>query len=148
MYHRKFLDNFTKRWRNEYLLDLKEVTTTKVGKDQPHISVGDMVILKNENTKRCFWKTCKVIELIPGRDNVVRAAKIRVPTEKGTTILFHPLRLLIPSEISCAPAEILTVGNPGKSGEDMVNSSAGINLNCRPRRNAAIIGEIRREDNS
>ena len=148
MYHRKLLDNFTKRWRNEYLLDLREVTTTKVGKDQPHISVGDMVILKNENTKCCFWKTCKVVELIQGRDNVVRAAKIRVHTEKGTTILSRPLRLLIPLEISCAAAEILTVENPGKSGKDMVNSGTGSNVNYRPRRNAAIIGEIRRKDTS
>ena len=82
------------------------MTTTKVGKDQPHNSVGDMVIHKNENTKH-FWKTCKVVELIQGRDNVVRAAKIRVPAEKGTTILSRPLRLLIPLEISCAPVEIL-----------------------------------------
>ena len=67
MYHRKLLDNFTKRWRNEYLLDLREVTTNKISKGQPHISVGDIVILKNENTKRCFWKTCKVVELIKGR---------------------------------------------------------------------------------
>ena len=87
-------------------------------------------------------------ELIQDRDNVVRVAKIRVPTKKGTTIFSHPLRLLIPLEISCAPAEILTVGNPGKSGKDMVNSGTGINVNCRPHRNAAIIGEIRRRENS
>ena len=148
MYHRKLLDNFTKRWRNEYLLDLREVTTTKVEKGQPHISVGDMVILKNENTKRCFWKTCKVVELIKGKDNVVRAAKIRVPTEKGTTVLSRPLRLLIPLEISCAPAEVLAVENPGKSGMDVVNPGTGISTNCRPRRNAAIIGELLRKDNS
>ena len=42
-------------------------------------------------------------------------------------------------------AEILTVGNPGKSGKDMVNSGTGINVSCRPRRNAATIGEIRRK---
>ena len=147
MYHRKLLDNFTKRWRNEYLLDLREVTTNKVNKGQPHISVGDIVILKNENTKRCFWKTCKVVELIKGRDNVLRTAKIRVPTEKGTTILSRPLRLLIPLEISCAPAEVLTVENPGKSGKDMVDPGTVINVSSRPRRNAAVIGEIRRKDN-
>ena len=82
-----------KKWRNEYFLDLSEVTTTKVGKDQPHISVGDMVIFKNQNTKCCFWKTCRVVELIQGRDNVVCAAKSRVPNEKGTTLLFHLLHL-------------------------------------------------------
>ena len=148
MYHRKLLDNFTKRWRNEYQLDLRELTTTKVERGQPHISVGDMVILKNENTKRCFWKTCKVVELIKGKDNVFRAAKIRVAIEKGTTVLSRPLRLLIPLEISCAPAEVLAVENPGKSGMDVVNPSTGISTYCRPRRNAAIIGEILRKDNS
>ena len=77
---------------------------------------------------------------------MVRAAKIRVPTEKGTTILSRPLRLLIPLEIPCAAAEILTVENPGKSGKDIVNPGTGSNVNYRPRRNAAIIGEIRRKD--
>ena len=124
------------------------MTTTKVKRGQPHISVGDMVILKNENTKRCFWKTCKVVELIKGKDNVVRAAKIRVPNEKGTTVLYRSLRLSIPLEISCAPAEVLAVENPGKSGMDVVNPGTGISTNCRPRRNAAVIGEILRKDNS
>ena len=87
-----------------------------------------------------------MVELIQGRDNVVLAAKIRILTEKGTTILSRPLRLLIPLEISCAPAEILTVENPGTSSKDMVNAGTGSNVNYRHRRNAAIIGEIRRKD--
>ena len=59
-----------------------------------------------------------------------------------------PPFLILQKCISCAPTEILTVGNPGKSGNHMVNSGTGINVNCRLRRNAAIMGEIRRKDNS
>ena len=54
---------------------------------------------------------------------------------------------MIPLEISCAPAEVLTVENPGKSGKDMVDPGTVIKVSSRPRRNAAVIGEIRRKDN-
>ena len=53
----------------------------------PSLSVGDVVVLKNEVTKRSFCKLCKVEELLKGRDGNVRTAKVKVPTAKGNNIL-------------------------------------------------------------
>ena len=64
MYHSKLPDNLTERCRNEYLLGLREVTSNichlHVGKLKT--LAGDMVILKNEDTKHRFLKICKVAE--------------------------------------------------------------------------------------
>ena len=38
------------------------------------IAVGDIVILKTESTKRIFWKTAKVEELIRSVDAVVSSS--------------------------------------------------------------------------
>ena len=57
------------------------------------------MLLKNDQTKRCFWKLGKVVELLLGRDGNIRAAKVKVPSARGTTVLSRPLQLLIPLEI-------------------------------------------------
>ena len=77
-HHRKVLNNFTKQWKQEYLLNLREIANQGNSK-KPNIEPGDIVLLKNDQTKRCFWKLGKVVELLLGRDRNVRAAKVKVP---------------------------------------------------------------------
>ena len=54
-----------------------------------------------------FWKLAKVEEPIPSRDNVVRAARIRViNNENGrSTYLRRPVQHLIPLELHSTPAQ-------------------------------------------
>ena len=47
------------------------------------VKVGDVVILKDENVKRVFWKLAKVVELLKGKDGQARAALINVATANG-----------------------------------------------------------------
>ena len=78
-YHQRLLEQFTNRWRREYLLSLQEHHSVKRrNSSRPHIKVGDVVLLHNESTKRSFWKLAVVNELIQGSDNKVRAAVIKV----------------------------------------------------------------------
>ena len=42
------------------------------------ISVGDIVILKNDQTCRNFWNLAKIEQLLPGADGVVRAVIVKV----------------------------------------------------------------------
>ena len=42
------------------------------------IAVGDVVILMNDNTQRKFWKLAVVEELLPSKDGIVRAARVKV----------------------------------------------------------------------
>lgn len=42
------------------------------------IPVGGIVLLKNDSSTGVFWKLAKVEELIPGADEKIRAAIVRV----------------------------------------------------------------------
>ena len=69
---------------------------------QPSLVVkkGDIVILKDEHTARGWWKLARVVELLVGRDNQVRAAKIWVlSSQRKPMILRRPIQVLIPLEI-------------------------------------------------
>ena len=77
------------------MLSLREVVSTKKLESTPHVSVGDVVVLYDEQSKRNFLKTCKIDQLIVGSDGHVRAAKVKVPTKSSTAILIRLLKHLI-----------------------------------------------------
>ena len=138
-HHRKVLNNFSKQWKQEHLLNLREIANQGHNK-KPDIEPGDIVLLKNDQTKCCFWKLGKVIELLLGRDGNIREAEVKVSNARGTTVLSRPLQLLIPLEIR-SQIEIDPPGKPqGVSNEKQAGTGT------RPRRNAAVIGEILRKD--
>ena len=61
--------------------------------------VGDVVILKDDTTKRMFWKLV-IIELLTGKDGQVRAAIVKVANHKGEqSRLRCSLKHLIPLEV-------------------------------------------------
>ena len=109
---------------------------------EPNICVGDVVILKGEGTARCFWKMAKVINLMPGSDGKIRAAEVSVlndDSKQGITKLRRPLQLLIPTEIRSNVREQVVNATEVKKSDTEVNPE-------RPRRTAAIIGEILRKE--
>lgn len=64
--------------------------------------VGDVVLLK-EKLPRGQWRVGRISELIRGRDQLVRSAKVRMPSKK---LLTRALNMLYP--IECPDNEILT----------------------------------------
>ena len=111
---------------------------------EPIVSVGDIVVLKDEQTKRVFWKLGEIVELIVGRDKNIRAAKVKIPTSKGTTVLTRALQHLIPLEVSCSETYI---PKPENIVDNIVTNENVERNDGRTRRNAAIIGELKRKDN-
>ena len=75
-YQHDLLSQFTKRWKEEYLIGLMEAYRTQQNTNNVCISEGDLVILKDDQMKRQFWKICKVEGLIMGAGSKVRAAKV------------------------------------------------------------------------
>ena len=138
-HHKNLLQQVTKQWRQEYLTGLREQSNARnKGNAVQEISVGDIVLLKNDSTNRIHWKIARVEELIPGADGKVRAAIVKVGTsDKRSTYLRRVIQHLIPIEVKSS-----------SNNEDTrpivdVSDQAG-----RPRRTAAVIGEIsRREKN-
>ena len=147
-HHKRLLQQFAKQWRREYLLSLRERPTTKSANGNPAtVRVGDIVILKNDSTSRAFWKLAKVEELLPGNDGKIRAAIVKVPRINGKSqLLKRVVQHLIPIEVQ---AESTDNQLPGDSSVPLQGSQPVVNSNPptgRPRRNAAVRGEILRRE--
>ena len=149
-YHRRLLSEFTNQWRKEYLQSLRESSRASKGSTDNVINVGEVVLLKDDKSARSLWKLAKIEELIPSRDNEIRVAKVRVVnSDKGRSVMLRrPLQHLIPLEIPPPPKEddqVSAVKEPTVPGQPhpLVSTTR---KDERPRRNAAVIGEMLRKD--
>ena len=100
-HHFRLLENFNRQWQKEYLLSLRENYNVKKqkGKPTPVLAQGDVVLVKEEGTARCWWKLAKIVELIYSKDNAVRAARVKVINSDRAVTLRRPVAHLIPLEV-------------------------------------------------
>ena len=88
--------HFWRRWSQEYLSTLRKFV--KWQKPSRNISIGDVVVLHEDNMIPTQWPLGRVIEIFKGNDDLVRV--VNVKTQKG---IFkrpvHKLALLLESEI-------------------------------------------------
>jgi hypothetical protein len=105
------------------------------------ISVGDIVILKNDSTTRVFWKLAKIESLITSNDNVVRSARVKVLDKENMKIIIlrRPIQHLIPLEIQSESDK------PEKVEEQPKDVQLSTENATQPKRNAAILGELKRK---
>jgi hypothetical protein len=85
------------RWSSEYLRGLRERHNLKHPKKEHTLKQGDVVIIKGEERNRNKWKLGVVVQMIKGRDGVIRAVKLRA----GKSFLERPIQFLYPLELSC-----------------------------------------------
>ena len=93
----KVLDDFTKRWYKEYLLELRDHRNTIKRDSKQIVSVGDVVLIEDDNPRQ-LWKMAKVEELIYSKDGECRAVNLTVTGSKN--ILQRPIRKLFPLEFA------------------------------------------------
>ena len=98
-YQFRVLNAFTKQWQRDYLLSLRErkINKTKMAKSEP-IKEEDIVVLEEGGMIRALWKLAKVIETLPGKDGLIRAAKIHLLSGDKLIQLRRPIQHLIPLE--------------------------------------------------
>ena len=61
-YFKKVLDHFWQRWIREYLLELRNIHRLKIrAPEEPQISVGDIVIVYDDNRRRAAWNLGRVV---------------------------------------------------------------------------------------
>ena len=145
-HHKHLLQQFSRQWKREYLISLRENSTTRsVNGNRSPITVGDIVILKNDSTSRAFWKLGKVEQLIPGRDGKVRSAIIKVSSNNGKTqLLKRVIQHLVPIEVRAESNNSQVQRPPSTQLQEPQPSGHSNSTNQRPRRNAAIQGELSR----
>ena len=95
------IDKFWRRWRREYLVELRESHKlfnkwTKA----PRVSVNDIVIIHDDNQRHGAWPLGRVEEVLPGRDGEERAAVVRIAKEgRRAQRLCRPVQKLYPLEM-------------------------------------------------
>lgn len=97
------MNHFWKRWRNEYLLELRNSHHKATQHSSNRVvSIGDVVIVHDEDQPRGKWRIGKVEALVTGSDGHVRGAAVRVKTKAGRlTKLRRPVQRLYPLEVCC-----------------------------------------------
>ena len=106
------------------------------GSSKPEI--GEAVLIKEEQTNRWKRKLGRVVSLIEGRDGMTRGATIRVISGGNPKEIQRPIQKLHSIELKCRPDEAIPAERqlPVQPDEET--------RNVRPKRLAAMDGEIRR----
>ena len=80
------LNHFWKRWRNEYLIKLQNSHRYLNQNDTiKTVSVGDVVVVHEEDQPRGKWRVAKILDLIVGSDGCTTGALVQVRS-KGAVI--------------------------------------------------------------
>ncbi|CAG7837087.1 unnamed protein product [Allacma fusca] len=97
-YRQKLREHFRKRFRIEYLGQLVERSGAKP--DFRKVSVGDIVLVGSDNSKRMDWPLAKVMEILPGKDGHVRVVRVKLATGE----YLRPVQRIYPLEIPTGDA--------------------------------------------
>ncbi|KFM59687.1 hypothetical protein X975_13896, partial [Stegodyphus mimosarum] len=95
VYQTRLLEHLWKRWKEQYLLDLRSAHHSDNLSHSKELKVGDVVLLEGSTKSKLLWKLGVVIELYSGRDQHVRSCLIK--TSKGQ--IKRPIQLLYPLEV-------------------------------------------------
>ena len=96
------LNRFWKRWKNEYLTELREFHKRNISRNSELISEDDVVLITDEKQPRISWSVGRVLELIKGiNDGVTRGEKVLCHTEQcRLSIIRRPVNKLVPLELN------------------------------------------------
>ena len=97
------LNHFWNRWRNEYLIELRNTHRYLNQNDTIRtVSVGDVVVLQEEDQPRGKWRIGKILDVIVGSDGCTRGALVQVRSKGGKcTKRRRPVQRLYPLVIQC-----------------------------------------------
>ena len=92
------LEQFRKRWHNEYLLALREKHYNLCAENPSHhLRVGQLVMVKHDNIHRIEWPLGVITAIYPDERGVVRTAEAK---ECGHRSL-RSVTYLVPLELDC-----------------------------------------------
>lgn len=86
-------DTFWCRWRKEFLQSLQKRIKWK--SDQDNISVGDVVILRNQEVGRIYWPLGRVNRVFPSPDGRVRKVEVTITKDNKRCAYIRPITELI-----------------------------------------------------
>ena len=82
-------NQFWRKWIKLYLPELQ--TRSKWIEIERNLSVGDLVLILDENTPRNLWPLARVVDVSVGRDGLVRSARLKT----RATELVRPISKIV-----------------------------------------------------
>ena len=149
------INHFWERWKKEYVVNLREhQKIMSPNENRCKIELNDVVIVEEELVPRSAWRLGKVEGLIKGDDGQIRGAKVKVAKTKR--VIQRPVNKLYPVECTKNNVNILEKDNINFKKDNIetenkndrtvnMDSDHKATLNIRPKRNAAIVGELKRK---
>jgi hypothetical protein len=95
MYQMKLLQQIWKKWKNQYLLDLKTFHSFSSPDVKENLKEGDIVLLEGSQKSKFFWDMGIITQVIKGRDGLVRSCIVKTKNNE----LRRPIQLLYPIEL-------------------------------------------------
>jgi hypothetical protein len=94
----KIISSFWNTWSKDYLTSLRE-NSLNLGRKGEGPKPGDVVVIHEDNKKRALWKLGRVVDLIKGKDGVVRGARVKTESTYSGGVIERPLQKLFPLEM-------------------------------------------------
>ena len=76
------VNHFWKKWYAEYLNHLQRFNKWK--HEKRNLSIGDIVLIKDDHLMPCKWALARVTNVQPGPDKLVRVVTLK--TKQGTCV--------------------------------------------------------------
>ena len=93
------LEHLIKRWKSEYLTELREFHKSKRSIGSVQINIGDIVLIEEDKKSRLLWKTAKVEKILASSDGCSRAATVKYLQGDGSfRHVNRPINKLVPVE--------------------------------------------------
>ena len=102
---KRISQHFWKRWSTEYISNLQ--SRSKWKNKMPNLQIGDLVLIKKESTSPLKWPLGRVIEVHPGKDELVRVVTIKTATTIIKRSIVTLVKLPIEIESSTQSGEVV-----------------------------------------
>lgn len=94
------MNHFWTKWKEEYLMELRESHRFNRIEGNGTVGVGNIVVVHDESRPRGLWRLARVEQLISGADGEM-GAMIKVSSKKRRlTTIKRPVQRLYPLEIN------------------------------------------------
>ena len=132
------LEKFWKRWKLEYLQELREFHRTyQQGGATYSLHPGEVVTVYDESHPRGMWRLGGVEELLPSSDGEVRGVLVRVMSKGGQVkMIRRPIQHIYPLEVGNEPSEPTIADTP--STTESTPTTATNSVRPRSTRRAAV----------
>ncbi|GFR29766.1 DUF5641 domain-containing protein [Trichonephila clavata] len=91
-YETKLLSQFWKKWKDNYLLNIRSFHHFPKPSVERNLRVGDVVILEGNTKSKFLWDLGHIAKVMQGRDGLVRSCVVK--TKKGE--FKRPVQLIYP----------------------------------------------------